>query len=422
MKFSLTQKAPYLLLLFVMSIQHPATAGVPAIGDLFVTDVTTTSFSVIWAASEASTADVQVFEDAEGAVPAAGAEIVPHPVNSGDPTIKEAAENSGVMKVMAAGLAPDTTYYFKTLTISKSTSDTTAYPETALLTVTTASQTKRTREIEGRTLPFGNDIIKEACFLDDGTTPAAGSLLFASMPGGRPVTSFAGDGVDLPYALIDLNNMFGDDSGQNMDVSQGDRLTLVNFRGLHGNSMVCHKIPEDLNMCEIKPAAFGLEAGANFVSFQLEPESESSETESVLASIYNQTESVWAYPSDSEGWIFWDKTTPSSLIRLEHLTGRTGFWLEMNSPTSWTVNGDFNHDPIQLQPGANLVGYESVESVKVDDAVASIRSEIESIWTYDDQTGDWIFWDKTSPSFLTNLRYLEPGRAYWVVASTGCEW
>ena len=413
------------LCFIVLLIATPASAGIPETGDLFVTDVTTASFSVIWASSEASFADIEVFDDPDGLYSASYSDIIPHQVNSGDLSIKEAAENNGVMKVTVTGLSANTTYYFRTLTTSKSTSDITAYPESSLMEVTTESRTVRTYESGGRVLPFGNDIIIEPCYYKDenGTiTEAVGSLLIASVPGAGLVTAFVGDGVEPPYALIDLNNMFSKASSENMDLNAGENLTLVNYCGKYGNTIVTHEMPADHNMCEIKNPDAGLSSGANFVSFQLEPELGESATEKVLTSIYEETDSIWAYDASIGEWVFWDKTAPPFLIDLNDLHSRVGLWLVANSPASWYVHGNFNYDPIQLYAGANLVGFKTIESIGIAEAVAPIYSQVESIWTYDASQGGWIFWDKISPPFLIDLDYLEPGRAYWVTCSSDCTW
>jgi len=155
----------FLFFLFVLPVA--AYGGMPEVDHVMVTDVTTRSFSVIWAASEASTADLEVYEDEAGTV--LDAVITPHPIESGDDTIKTAAEDNGVMKVRVTGLASDTTYYFMTITTSKLTEETTDYPDAAM-SVTTESETVRTYESGEDTLPFSNDPIIEPCYLNDGTT------------------------------------------------------------------------------------------------------------------------------------------------------------------------------------------------------------------------------------------------------------
>jgi len=409
-------------LFFLLVLPVAAYGGVPDVSHVMVTDVTTTSFSVIWASSEASTASLAVYDDQDGNVAEAGAVITPHPVESGDPDIKTAAEDNGVMKVRVTDLEPDTTYYFMTITTSTSSPDTTHNPSAAPFTpVTTESEIVRTYESGEDVLPFSNDLIIEACYLNDGTTDAEGTLLLATLEGGNyPITAFVGDGVDPPYAIIDLNNIFSREAHENLDLSSGENLTLLNFRGLLGNSIVTHLVPEDQSLSEVKPPDFGLKAGVNFVSFQLEPGD--NETTTILDPIINKVSAIWAYDAINEQWVFYDKYGPSFLNRLFDLHSFTGYWLIMEDDASWLINGTFSTNPIPLRAGSNLVGYRSIQTVELTDALGAIYDELESIWTYDTDEGRWIFYDKYGPAFLNRLKLIEPGKAYWVYVSDDCEW
>jgi hypothetical protein len=410
----------WLSLFFLFVLPIAAYGGMPKVSNLMVTDVTTTSFSVIWAANEESTAYLEVYKDEAGTV--LDAVITPHPIESGDDTIRTAAEDNGVMKVRVTDLQPDTTYYFMTITTSKSTEETTDYPDTAM-SVTTESETVRTYESGEDTLPFSNDVITEPCYLDDGTTSAEGTLLLATLEGGNyPLTAFVGDGVDPPYAMIDLNNVFSRETHENLDLFQGKKVTLVNLRGLAGagDSIVTHEVPEDLSLSEVKLPEFGLKAGANFISFQLEPQDTGTVT--VLDPIIDKISAVWAYDAANEKWIFYDHSGPSFLNRLYDLHSCTGYWLIMDDEASCLINGIFSTSPIQLMPGSNLVGYRSIQTVELMDAIAPIYDKIISIWTYDPDEERWIFYDHSGPSFLNRLMLIEPGKAYWVYVSDYCEW
>ncbi|MDL1983024.1 MAG: hypothetical protein LWX54_02350 [Deltaproteobacteria bacterium] len=315
----------WLSLFFLLVLPVAAYGGVPEVSHVMVTDVTTCSFSVIWSASEASTADLEVYEDENGAVPIADAVIEPHPIECGNEQIRIMAEDQGVMKVRVTGLDPDTTYYFMTVTTSKSSTDTTYNPNAAPFTpVTTESETVRTYESGGDVLPFSNDLIIEPCYLDDGTTFAEGTLLLATVAGGsHPITAFVGDGVELPNALIDLNNVFSRDTHDNLDLLQGLNLTLLNFRGLADNSIVTHVVPVDQSLSEVKPGEFGLKAGWNMVSFQLEPGV--TDTETVLAPIMDKVSAIGAYNATEGRWIFYDKNGLPFLNRLSDLYSATGY-------------------------------------------------------------------------------------------------
>ena len=412
-------------LFFLLVLPVATYAGVPEVSHVMVTDVTTTSFSVIWSASEASTADLKVYEDEAGAV--MDAVITPHPIESGDDAIKTAAENNGVMKVRVTGLEPDTTYYFMTITTSKSTEETTDYPDTAM-SVTTESETVRTYESGEDTLPFSNDPIIEACYLDDGTNFAEGTLLLATVAGGsHPITAFVGDGVEPPFAIIDLNNVFSRDTHVNFDLFQGLNLTLLNFRGSAGNSIVTHVVPQDQSLSEVKPAEFGLMAGWNFVSFQLEPGD--TDLETVLAQVNDEVSAVWAYNTEEDKWYKYLKEDEYGVSDLDSMHSLLGYWIlmEEGKEASLKVHGNFvTNESIPLysmNSGWNLIGYRSAEVVDVADLVGPeelIHSQVDAIWTYNTESDTWQKYLREDEYGVTDLFYLIPGKAYWVLVNSDC--
>lgn len=417
-------KIRWLSLFFLLVLPVVAYGGMPEVSHVMVTDVTTTSFSVIWAASEASTADLEVYEDENGAVPIADAVIEPHPIECGNEQIRIMAEDQGVMKVRATGFAANSTYYFRTVTTSKSTGDITYHPDGApLMSVTTQSLTVRTFTEGDNIVPFSNDNIIEECYLDDGITHAEGTLLLATVAGGsHPITAFVGDGAELPNALIDLNNVFGRGTFENLDLSQGLNLTLLNFRGLAGNSIVTHVVPVDESLSEVKPAEFAMKAGWNMVSFQLEPGV--TDTETVLAPIMDKVSAIWAYDTSADYWFRYDKNSPFPWLNdLEDMHCFVGYWLLMDDDASLPVNGTFAPGPVHLHVGWNLVGHRSIETVDLMDAVGLILDKLNSIWTYDTTEDKWLRYDKISPfPWLNDLQQIEPGKAYWVHVTEECDW
>ncbi len=220
-----------------------------------VTDVAPVSFSVIWASSEASTSNLNVFLDEGGSVPATDIIIVSQPVDSGDMSIAVAAEDNGVMKVRVSGLEPDTTYYFQTVTTSKSSSDVTYYPASApLMGVTTAKQIVRTEVNEELEVPFTNDLIIQECLLPDGVTPAPGTLVVANVEGSySSVSNFVGDGVVSPQCYVDLNNIFDSLTYENKPLYGGEWLVLSRMMGMSGYEMDPYEIPINEQLAEMKP-------------------------------------------------------------------------------------------------------------------------------------------------------------------------
>lgn len=390
-------------------------AGMPEVTNVMVTDVTTVSFSVIWAASEASMADVEVFQDADGMVPAASTTVTSHPVQSGNGDIQSAAQQSGVMKVMVTGLEADTTYYFNTATTSISTSETAVYPESGLMSVTTQIQTVRTFQSGSDVLPFSNDIIIEPCYLEDGETAAEGSLLIATVAGGAyPVSAFVGDGVELPYALIDLNNVFDRETGMNLDLIEGKNLTLVNFRGLNGNSVVTHEVPIDDSMAEVKEGAFALKTGSNLVSFQLEPHD--TQPAQILAPIMDKLEVAWG-KNELGDWVFFRPGFPFNTMTEMHAT--QGYLINLYEDAALKVEGTFYNSTVPLQIGANLVGFGSIESHNVNDTLENAIGNIDVIWGKN-ELNEWEFFRPGFP--FSTLKEISPGNAYLFYTTSNCEW
>lgn len=406
----------------VLTVPRAADADMPTVQDLFVTDVTTVSFSVIWAASEASTATLEVFEDAAGTIPVTGATIIPHPVNNGDAAIRLAAEDNGVMKVMVTGLSYDTTYYFQTLTTSKSTVQTAVYPATGLLDVTTEVQTVRTYESNGDILPFSNDIIIEPCYLEDGVTPATGTLLMATVAGANyPLTAFVGDGVPSPNALIDLNNAFSRTSFGNFDLQQGENLTLLNFGGLSGNSVVNKQTPLDNSLAEIKPADAGMSEGWNFVAFQLEPLV--AELTQFFGDEFLKVDAVWAYDGASSVWSKYKVYDPFNTNDLTDVHAQVGYWVDIaaGEQSSVKIFGNMvNNSLVPLHTGWNLIGYSAFIEADLMDAIAPITSYVEAVWSFEGDIG-WEKYKTYDPFNTNNLEVLKPGKAYWVYVNADCD-
>lgn len=416
------------LFLFVVAAWGPGTtyAGIPEVNHVMVTDVTTVSFSVIWASSEASTADLQVYEDADGLTPVTDAVIIPYPVN--DPinaaSIIEAAENNGVMKVMVTGLQLDTTYYLQTITTSKSTSDIAYEPASAPFTpVTTELETVRTYQDGTDILPFSNDVIIEPCYLEDGTTPADGSILIATVAGGHhPVTAFIGDGVDSPYALIDLNNVFGRETYENIDLVEGASLTLLNFGALQGYSIVNHHTPQDNSLAEIKPAYAGLFEGWNFVAFQAEPTI--TELTQLFGDDFNKVDAVWAYDGTTAQWSKYKEYDPFNTNDLTDIHALKGYWVDIKvgEQASVKVHGNLMlNTTILLHAGWNLIGCSALIEVDLMEAMAPISDQVEAVWTYSSDNG-WEKYKTYDPFNTNNLEVLIPGRAYWVYVNADCDW
>jgi hypothetical protein len=222
---------------------------------LVVTDVTPFSFSVIWTSNEPATAALNVFNDVNGTTPAGGITLEPHPTRSGDATIKSEAEDNGVMKVRVTGLNPDTTYYFQTITTSKAAPiEFSFFPQSApMLSVTTEVQVVRTSLPEPDINIFMNDLIVFDCLLNDGGTCPKGTLVVAAVDNSNhPISGFVGDGVPLPRAYVDLNNLFNSQTYQTRRLYGGEHFTLTVFTGKDGVESRNFFIPSNQHLAQMK--------------------------------------------------------------------------------------------------------------------------------------------------------------------------
>ena len=397
----------------------------PAVKDFFVTDVTPRSFSVVWASAEASRIDIpflSVYSDPDGLVPVLDAEVTPHPVENGSTVIQAFAEENGVMKVRVKGLEPDTTYYFQTTTTSKLSGETTLHPEgPPFPEVTTEKRCSRSSESGEDVVPFSNDLVYAECYFDDGVTPSEGTLLIATVEGGNyPVSAFVGDGIDPPFALIDLNNIFGRDSNESLNVAQNRNLTLVNFRGRFGNALVAHRMPGNSGLCEIKAPEPALMTGWNLLSLQLEPDEAG--VEEILSPLWDNLVSIWEYDTQLDKWLRYDRTGPFFLNTLDELHAGRGYWIIMDSSASLKIQGAFVNEAMPVYSGWNLLGYHSIESWGIPGVVESVESVLDSIWGYETASDTWLRYSPAGPQFLDDLEWIVPGKAYWILATGGAEW
>jgi len=136
----------------------------------------------------------------------------------------------------------------------------------------------------------------------------------------------------------------------------------------------------------------------------------------VLSAISGSYNSVWAFKNGS--WKVYYPAYPgySDLDTME--TG-WGYWINMLAATALPVSGPTSSDPILLEPGWNLVGFNSSETLAVADALQSIAGKYESVWAYINGR-----WKAYYPDYFeySDLLVMEPRYGYWIKATEQCTW
>jgi len=190
-----------------------------------VTDVTPDGFSAIWQSGEPATCSLAVYD--ETGSPMSGIELV------SESALHAPAEDVGVMKVRVNGLEAGKVYFFQTLTIAKADGLAVFAPYPGVLEVVTESAVSVVE----------NDLVRQRIYGEEGN-PAEGALLVGSVTGGEyPVSGWVVQGVDGPWATVDLNEVYSEISHQNLQLTGGEELTLWSFGGQLGHYVNVQEIP-----------------------------------------------------------------------------------------------------------------------------------------------------------------------------------
>ncbi len=232
------------LSVFFIPLNNKASAAVPVISEVNVTDVTPVSFSAVWLVNESSNSTLEVFDYPGCTNPASGITVN---------VISNAT--TGISKSTVTGLAASTAYCYQISATSQITPpDTAVYPISPAV-VNTEAEVSRAYSSSGSLRPFANDIMLYPSYQPDLVTPADGALLVFSVPGGSsPVSTFIGDGIASPLTLADMNNLFANTDHRTINLSGGEVLTIREIRGNLGGTLYHYRfVPQDGNLAEVKP-------------------------------------------------------------------------------------------------------------------------------------------------------------------------
>ncbi|MBI5885117.1 MAG: hypothetical protein HZB85_00835 [Deltaproteobacteria bacterium] len=205
--------------------------AVPEVSAVRLTDVTTSSFSVIWMTDVEATPSVDVYTDAAMTNRITdNVRITPMP--GADHETVSAAKKKGVMKVMVSGLKPSASYFARAVTADPANASNVGY--SAVYEVITASAVIPYKYANGSLTGFFNDIVSFRIYLqpqDADIKPGLGDIVVFESPASRyPISAFARSGSNAPEGIIDLNNIFGND-GLSAEAIGGEKAVLRAYRG-----------------------------------------------------------------------------------------------------------------------------------------------------------------------------------------------
>ncbi|MBE0524143.1 MAG: PKD domain-containing protein [Methanosarcinales archaeon] len=161
-----------------------------------------------------------------------------------------------------------------------------------------------------------------------------------------------------------------------------------------------------------------LYTGWNLISLPLMPEETS--IAFVLSPIMGDYSIIWAYNA-SDTADYWKKYDPSAPFGndLAHMEAGKGYRIMMTSDNALNISGTVPESTdINLKNGWNLIGYNSLESQPITDALSSITGNYSIVWAYDaSDTDHWKKYDPSAP-FGNDLAHMEAGKGYWIMMTT----
>jgi len=228
----------FLIFSTMLSLAH---AAPPVLSDALITNVTDRSFTLIWTTDQPGQASIELYADSAATSPVNQFSVKLYPVLTGEPgvsgqariesinSITQAAQSFGIVALQVTDLIPDTNYYLK-FGLQTAAQESSLCPDAgvlfcpdtspSLLTVQTASS--QTRITPTTNILFENDV---AAHTDQQIQ--VGELLIIGVENARyPLSVFVGDGMTIPYTLMDLNNLFSYQLNVSMQVNGSDLTTM----------------------------------------------------------------------------------------------------------------------------------------------------------------------------------------------------
>lgn len=166
-----------------------------------------------------------------------------------------------------------------------------------------------------------------------------------------------------------------------------------------------------------------LESGWNLVSIPVQ--SESGEISQLFAPIAANVESVFAYdgcnPAENK-WSSYKPSNPPFANTLAEIDVTMGLWINMSEADTLLVSGpEPQQSTMQLCEEWNLVGYPSLQTQPVPNALNSITGAYDLVYAYVPANGTWTQYNPSGPPFANTLNDMQAGVGYWINANQEIE-
>lgn len=150
-------------------------------------------------------------------------------------------------------------------------------------------------------------------------------------------------------------------------------------------------------------------------------------TEYIFPSNLNKIEKILTYKASdtNDPWKVYDPSAPSYVNDLVELNETLGLWIKAKEDMNLILYGKFiPNSNLSLSVGWNLIQYPGIQKKPVTEALSSISGKYEKILYYQasDLQDPWKVYDPAAPSYVNDLKELEPGGGYWIKVKENCTW
>jgi RHS repeat-associated protein len=99
---------------------------------------------------------------------------------------------------------------------------------------------------------------------------------------------------------------------------------------------------------------------------------------------------------------------------LTNIVAQRGYIIYVANGATLNVSGNRQTDPINLQPGLNLIPSPADALVDVQEAFTTLANNYTGVWDYQTAPKTWRAHLPNQPAFLSELASLQPDKAYWL--------
>jgi hypothetical protein len=160
-------------------------------------------------------------------------------------------------------------------------------------------------------------------------------------------------------------------------------------------------------------STIGIKTGWNLISLPVKPATTSIGT--VLSGIDGSYEAVYAFTGTQ-----YESYIPGEAGNtLTNIDAGRGYWVYAVKEAALNVEGATPSTGIQLRDGWNLVGFNSTSPLDADKALSSIAGKYDAVYAFNSTTNGY---QSYIPGQAGDLSRFEPGRGYWIYASSSVTW